>query len=256
MPKTFSDIVELSRYLRSPDGCPWDKKQTLLTLRQYILEEAYEVIQAIESEDNDEIVEELGDFLFQVVFASQIASEDGRFTVDEVIENLHSKLVRRHPHVFGDKKAKDADDAVKSWQNEKLKEKSGKKRLLDIPRSMPSLLRAQRVGEKASQVGFDWDDIQGVFNKVKEELSELEVELKSGNKIESEKELGDLLFSLVNLARHMGVDAETASHSATEKFMKRFNKLEDKALQLGKNLTEMSPDEMEKIWEDIKKEKV
>lgn len=254
MPKTFSDIVELSRYLRSPEGCPWDRKQTLQTLRQYILEEAYEVIQAIESEHNDEIVEELGDFLFQVVFASQIASEEGRFNLEDVIERLHNKLVRRHPHVFGEKKAKDSDEAVKSWQNEKLKEKSGKKKLLGIPRSMPSLLRAQRVGEKASQVGFDWDSIQGVLDKVKEELLELEVEIKKENKGNAEKELGDLFFSLVNLARHLGVDAETTSHRATEKFVKRFDKLEDKALELSKNLTEMSLDEMEKLWQEIKKE--
>lgn len=252
MSKTFSDIVELSKYLRSPDGCPWDKEQTLLTLRKYILEEAYEVIQAIESDDNDEIVEELGDFLFQVVFASQIASEDKRFDVEDVITKLHNKLVRRHPHVFGDKKAKDAGDAVKSWQNEKSKEKSGKKRLLDVPKSMPSLLRAQRVGEKVSQLGFDWGDIQGVLDKVKEEISELENELNKADMTGSQEELGDLFFSLVNLARHMGVDAETVSHNSTDKFIIRFNKLEDRASKLNKNLTDMSPDEMEKIWEDIK----
>lgn len=252
MSKTFSDIVELSKYLRSPDGCPWDKEQTLLTLRKYILEEAYEVIQAIESDDNDEIVEELGDFLFQVVFASQIASENKRFDVEDVITKLHNKLVRRHPHVFGDKKAKDAGDAVKSWQNEKSKEKSGKKRLLDVPKSMPSLLRAQRVGEKVSQLGFDWGDIQGVLDKVKEEISELENELNKADMTGSQEELGDLFFSLVNLARHMGVDAETVSHNSTDKFIIRFNKLEDRASKLNKNLTDMSPDEMEKIWEDIK----
>ncbi len=156
MKKNFNDLVELSKHLRSPEGCPWDREQSLDSVTPYIIEEAYEVVQAIELKDKDEIIEELGDLFFQVIFASQIASEDGEFDIEEVIDRLHNKLVRRHPHVFGDEKAKDAEEAIKTWHRQKLKEKSRKRRLLEIPRTMPSLLRAHRVGEKASQVGFDW----------------------------------------------------------------------------------------------------
>lgn len=253
MAKTFSDIVELSRYLRSPEGCPWDRKQTLESLRQYILEEAYEVIEAIESDDNTELVEELGDFLFQVVFASQIASEEGRFSVDDVISNLHNKLVRRHPHVFGENRAENADEAVKSWQSEKLKEKSEKKSLLDVPRGMPSLMRAQRVGEKASQAGFDWDDIRGVLDKIKEEITELESEIERQDKGKAKNELGDLIFAVVNLSRHLGADAETVSHRAVDKFSERFKKLEEKVSYKGKLVTDLDSSQLEEIWEEIKK---
>lgn len=253
MPKSFNDIVELSKYLRSPAGCPWDRKQTLESLRQYILEEAYEVIQAIESENSEDLIEELGDFLFQVVFASQIASEEGKFSIDDVITNLHEKLVRRHPHVFGEKKAENASEAVKSWHSEKLKEKSEDKSLLDVPRAMPSLLRAQRVGEKASQVGFDWEDIRGVIDKVREELDELEKEIKKKDKIRAHAELGDLLFSLVNLSRHLEADAETVSHGAVDKFVGRFKKLEKKVSGQNKKLTDLNTQELENIWSEVKK---
>ena len=252
MSKTFEDIVELSRYLRSPEGCPWDRKQTLFSLRTYILEEAYEVMEAIELDNTDEIIEELGDFLFQVVFASQIASEEGKFDVNDVINSLHEKLVRRHPHVFGEVKAQDAEEAIKSWQSQKLKEKTKNNRLLEIPRSMPSLLRAQRVGEKASQIGFDWSDISGVVSKVKEELEELEIEINNGNKDNAEKEFGDLIFALSNLSRHMKIDAELASQAAIDKFINRFNRVEDEVNSLNKKITDMSIDDLENIWQEVK----
>lgn len=254
MKKSFNDLVELARYLRSPEGCPWDREQSLNTVTPYIIEEAFETVQAIELKDKDEIIEELGDLFFQVIFASQIASEDGEFDINEVIDRLHNKLVRRHPHVFGDKKAKDAEEAIKTWHKQKLKEKSRKRRLLEIPKTMPSLLRAHRVGEKASQVGFDWKNPEEVLPKVKEELSELEVEIQNNNKPGIEKEWGDLLFSLVNLGRHLKLDAEKTTHRAIDGFIERFSKIEDKAEQLGKQLSDLSLQEMDELWDEVKTE--
>jgi len=251
--KTFDDIVSLARRLRAPGGCPWDREQTLESLRAYVLEEAYEVIQAIELGDTDGLVEELGDFLFQVVFISQIASEEGKFGIGDVTQRLHDKLIRRHPHVFGEKKAKDADEALRTWNAEKLKEKKGKADLEEIPRAMPSLMRAQRVGEKASRAGFDWSDVSSVFAKVKEELLELEREMEAGEKNRSREEWGDLVFSVVNLARHLDIDAETTSHGAVEKFIERFSRFEEKARAGEKEISTLSMEQMDEIWEEIKK---
>jgi len=250
--KTFEDIVSLSRRLRAPGGCPWDRKQTLESLRAYVLEEAYEVIQAIETGNTDELIEELGDFLFQVVFISQIASEESKFDIQDVTQRLHDKLVRRHPHVFGEKKAKDAEDALRTWNTEKLKEKKGKISLEEIPRAMPSLMRAQRVGDKAARVGFDWSDAFSVLSKVKEELAELEREMETGDKNRSREEWGDLVFSIAHLARHLDIDAETASHGAVEKFIKRFSLLEEKARAEKKDIKTLSVEWMEEIWEEVK----
>lgn len=252
MKNSFEDLVELSGYLRSPDGCPWDREQTLRTLKSYIIEEAYEVIQAIESGDINELIEELGDLLYQVVFASQIASDEGKFNIDDVVDQLHNKLVRRHPHVFGEEKAKDAEEAVKKWHSQKLKEKSRKRKLVEIPRAMPSLLRAQRVGDKASQVGFDWDNVVDVISKVKEELEELEREIEKGEKGNIEKEWGDLVFAIVNLGRHLKLDAESISHLAIDKFIDRFSKVEDKVKSQGKQLANLTLQEMDQIWEEVK----
>lgn len=254
MKKSFDDLVKLSRHLRSPEGCPWDREQTLETLRPYIIEEAYEVVQAIESEDREELIEELGDLFYEVLFASQIADESGEFDIYEVIDRLHTKLVRRHPHVFGEDKAANAEEAVKTWQRQKLKEKSRKRGLLHIPRTMPSLIRAQRVGEKASQVGFDWRCADEVMSKVKEELSELEDEIKNGEKKAIEREWGDLIFSLVNLGRHLKIDAEGAAHEAINGFIERFGRIEDKAEAQGKQLSELTLEEMDELWEEIKRE--
>lgn len=252
MKKNFNDLVALSKHLRSPEGCPWDREQTLETLRPYIIEEAYEVIQAIESGERDEIIEELGDLLFEVIFAAQIASEEGEFDIEEVTDRLHVKLVRRHPHVFGEEKAANAEEAIKTWHRQKLKEKSRKRRLLHIPRTMPSLLRAQRVGEKAAQVGFDWSEAGEVLDKVKEEVRELEAEINTGNEKGVEKEWGDLVFSLVNLARHLKLDSEGTAHKAIDGFIERFGKIEDLAESQGKQLADMNLEELDKLWEEVK----
>ena len=251
--KTFEDIVSLARRLRAPDGCPWDREQTLGSLRAYVLEEAYEVIQAIELGDTDDLIEELGDFLFQVVFISEIASEEGKFDVSDVTQRLHDKLIRRHPHVFGERKAEDAAEAVRSWNAEKLKEKKGKVALEEIPRAMPSLMRAQRVGEKAARAGFDWSDASSVLLKVKEELLELEREMEAGEKDRSREEWGDLVFSVVNLARHLDIDAETTSHGAVEKFVGRFSRLRGKSQAEKKEIKALSMEQMDEIWDKVKK---
>lgn len=252
MKKNFDDLINLSKYLRGPDGCPWDKEQNLQTLKSFVLEEAYEVIQAIESEDRDEIIEELGDLFFQVIFACQISSDEGNFNIDDIINQLHNKLVRRHPHVFGEQKAKNAEQAVKRWQSEKLKEKKRKRTLLEIPRSMPALLRAQRVGEKASNVGFDWKSAAEVLDKIEEEIVELKDEMKKGNKAGIEQEWGDLVFSIVNLGRHLKIDGESSAHIAINKFISRFAKIEDRAKEQGKQVSELTLEEMDIIWGEIK----
>lgn len=256
MKKNFDDLVELSRYLRSPEGCPWDREQSLDSVTPYIIEEAFEVVQAIDQKDKDEIIEELGDLFFQVIFASQIASDEGEFDISDVIDRLHNKLVRRHPHVFGDEKAKDAEEAIKTWHKQKLKEKSRKRRLLEIPQTMPSLLRAHRVSEKASQVGFDWKSVDEVLPKVKEELSELQVEIENNNREGIEKEWGDLVFSLVNLGRHLKLDSEKTTHRAIDGFISRFSKVEDKAEDKGKQLSDLTIEEMDELWEEVKSEGV
>ncbi len=254
MKKSFEDLVELSKFLRSPEGCPWDREQTLNTLRTFILEEAHEVIQAIEMNDIEELKEELGDLLYQILFTSQICNEEGKFTVEGVLNQLYYKLIRRHPHVFGEEKAKDAEEAVKRWHGEKLKEKTRKRNLLQIPRSLPALLRAQRVGEKASQVGFDWEKTQDVIVKVKEELEELQKAISSNEQNSIEKEWGDLIFSLVNLARFLKIDAEVSAHKAIDVFIERFNRIEEKAKDMDKTLSELTLKEMDELWEEAKKE--
>jgi len=254
MKKSFEDLVELSKYLRSPQGCPWDREQTLNTLRTFILEEAHEVIQAIELNDREELKEELGDLLYQILFTSQICNEEGEFTVEDVVNQLYYKLVRRHPHVFGEEKAKDAEEAVKRWHGEKLKEKTRKRNLLQIPRSLPALLRAQRVGEKASQVGFDWEKTQDVIKKVKEELGELQKAIQTNEQNLIEKEWGDLIFSLVNLARFLKIDAEVSAHKAIDVFIERFQRIEENAKDIDKTLSELTLKEMDELWEEVKRE--
>jgi len=255
--KSFSDLVELMDTLRGEGGCPWDKEQTRESLKPYLLEETYEVLDAIEKDDLDMIVEELGDVLLQVVFHSQIAKEDGEFDINEVISSIVNKLIVRHPHVFGDVKATSESGALKSWEASKREQKgmdNYTQALIDIPAALPSLMRAYKVQQKAALAGFDWDNVEDVFSKVYEEAEEVREVYKTGQIGIIEEEIGDLLFSVVNISRFLKVQPELALKVTTEKFIKRFRYIEETALQSGKKLDKMSLQEMDKLWNEAKQQ--
>jgi len=228
--QTYPRLVELMQRLLAPDGCPWDREQSYASLRRYVLEEAAEVVDAIDREDHDELRDELGDLLLQGVFLGELARRDGHFGPDDVVDSIVSKLVRRHPHVFGDVEVDGADEVLGNWERIKAAERkrSGNKTgvLGSIPRSLPALVRAQRIGDKAGSVGFDWPDIGGPRAKAAEELAELDEAIAAGDAERIEDELGDSLFALVNIARHVNVDAEAALRRANEKFVRRFGYVE------------------------------
>jgi MazG family protein len=224
---TLARLVGVMRRLLGPGGCPWDREQTYKTLRKYVLEEACEVIDAIDSDDRGALREELGDLLLQVVFQAELARTEGGFAIDDVIEGIVNKLVTRHPHVFGTLgAASDADEALRNWEKLKAKEKGRRGLLASVPRSMPALTRAQRIGEKVSRVGFDWPDARGSRAKAAEELVELDDAIAAGKVEAIEEEMGDVLFALVNLSRHLDVDAEGALRRASDKFTRRFAHVE------------------------------
>lgn len=233
--QTFPRLVELMQRLLAPDGCPWDREQTLTTLRRYVLEEACEVIDAIDSGDRKELCTELGDLLLQVVFQAELARVEGAFGPDDVVAAICEKLVRRHPHVFGDESAKDASEVLQNWERIKARERAGKPDkkgvLSGVARSLPALTRAQRVGEKVARVGFDWPDARGSRAKVAEEIAELDAAIASDDKDRIEAELGDVFFALVNLARHTDVDAEGALRRTIDKFTKRFDHVEARVVE-------------------------
>jgi MazG family protein len=228
---TFPRLVELMQRLLADDGCPWDREQTFETLRKYALEEACEVIDAIDSGDREAIRGELGDLLLQVVFQAELGRKEGAFGPDDVVKSICDKLVRRHPHVFADVSVSGSDEVLTNW--ERIKATEGKKRtgvLAGVPRSLPALTRAQRVGEKVARVGFDWPDARGSREKVSEELGELDEAIASGDPKRIEEELGDALFALVNLSRHVSVDAEGALRRTIDKFTARFAHVEAKVV--------------------------
>ena len=229
---TLARLVALMQRLLAPEGCPWDREQTFETLRKYTLEEACEVIDAIDSGDRKAIQEELGDLLLQVVFQAELARREGAFAIDDVVSGIVDKLVRRHPHVFGHLSAKDADEVLRNWEKLKAVEKGGRGVLAGVPRSMPALTRAQRIGEKVARVGFDWDDAQGSRAKVTEEVGELDAAIASGDARRIEEELGDALFALVNLSRHLKVDAEGALRGTIDRFTTRFAHVEKRVKEL------------------------
>jgi tetrapyrrole methylase family protein/MazG family protein/ATP diphosphatase len=248
-------LVGLMQRLLAPDGCPWDREQTLATLVPYLVEETYEVVDALASGSVTDHREELGDLLLQVIFQSELRFTEGAFGIDDVARGIVTKLVRRHPHVFGEVKAQNADEALASWAKLKAEEKSkqGKKGALDgIPKSAPALLRASRAGEKAGAVGFDWPDATGPRRKIDEELGELDKALASGDKAQIESELGDVLFATVNLARKLGLDAESALRAATERFARRFAHLEETLASQGRAVRDASPEEQDRLWEAAK----
>jgi MazG family protein len=262
-------LVGLMQRLLAPDGCPWDREQTLATLIPYLVEETYEVVDAVESGDAAHHQEELGDLLLQVVFQAELRHAAGEFGIDDVARGIVSKLVRRHPHVFGEVKAETADQALASWARLKAEEKMARidkaraageagggahpvSALDGIPRSAPALLRASRAGEKASAAGFDWPDATGPRQKVQEELAELDEALSSGNRGRIAQEMGDTFFALVNLARKLGLDAESTLREATARFASRFAHLEQTLAAAGRSVRDASPEEQDRLWREAK----
>lgn len=245
----------LMRRLRAPGGCPWDAEQTHESLKRYLLEETYEVMEAIDSRSTKMLKEELGDLLLQAVFHSVIAEENGEFTMDDVLQILCDKLIRRHPHVFSDLQVDSIDELVANWERIK-KEEKGLERvsaLSGVPPHLPALLRAQKISEKASRVGFDWDHVDPVFGKVLEELKELEETLFSRDQERMEAELGDLLFAIVNLGRFLSINPEDALRKTIARFVKRFNHVEHCLHSQGKSLQDASLEQMDELWEEAKK---
>lgn len=249
-------LMGLMQRLLAPDGCPWDREQTLETLVPYLVEETYEVVDALASGDIDNHREELGDLLLQIAFQSELRFAEGKFGIDDVARGIVAKLVRRHPHVFGDVVAKDAGDVLANWAKLKAAEKAekGKHGALDgIPQSAPALLRATRAGEKAGAVGFDWPDAAGPRAKVDEELREFDEARAGGDRAEMQRELGDLLFATVNLARKLGLDAEQALREATDRFGRRFGHVERTLAAEGRAVADAPPDEQERLWASAKR---
>lgn len=250
--KEFNEFVETIKKLRSPEGCPWDREQTMESLKPYLLEESYEVIDAMEK-GGEELKGELGDLLLQIVFQSIIAEEKKEFTIKDVVEKINEKMIRRHPHVFQDKNiAKNTEEVLVNWEKIKKEEKEHKDRksILDgIPKSFPALLRAEKLQKKASKVGFDWKKVDDVKEKVVEEIEEFLMELEKNSREKMEEELGDLMFSLVNLARHLKINPEICLNKASDKFEKRFKYVEEKC-DFSKKV---EIDEMEKYWNEAKK---
>ncbi len=243
-------LREIMARLRGEGGCPWDRKQTFHTLRPFVIEEAYEVADAIDREDWEGLKEELGDLLFHIVFLSRVAEERGLFDIYEVIDGVADKMIRRHPHVFGNWKVKGSKEVEINWQRLKEREK-GRSSILDgIPRALPALIRAHKITRRASRVGFDWRDPEGVMEKVEEELRELRDAMARKENVK--EEVGDLLFSMVNLSRFIGVDPEEALHKACDRFEQRFRYIEGRLKAQGKPLEEASLEEMDKLWDEAK----
>ena len=233
--------------------CPWDRKQTNESLRPNTIEEVYELCDALIGNDIPNIKKELGDVLLHVLFYAKIADEQGQFDIADVADALNAKLIFRHPHVFGDVNVKDAHDVEQNWEQIKLKEKGGNKTVLaGVPTALPSMIKANRIQEKAANVGFDWDEHSQVWDKVKEEIIELSQEMAQMDKAKMEKEMGDVFFSLINASRLYGIDPENALEKTNKKFINRFNYLETKAANLGKSLKEMTLEEMDEIWNEAK----
>ncbi len=249
--KNFERLMNIMDELR--EKCPWDKKQTIQTLRTMTIEETYELADAIITENWNEIKEELGDVLLHIIFYAKIATEQNRFTLNDVIETICNKLIKRHPHIYGDVKVNNEEDVKKNWEKIKLNE--GKKSVLDgVPGSLPAVVKAIRVQEKVKQVGFEWHNKEDVWLKVEEETKELHEAIAAGNKENAEEEFGDLLFSLINYARFLNIDAENALEKTNKKFIHRFKRMESIAAEQNKKLHDMKLEEMDAIWNIVKKE--
>jgi len=248
-------LLDLVTRLRAPDGCPWDREQKLADIRAYLLEEAHETAAAIDTGDWSELAEELGDLLFQVAFIGRLAEEAGAFSLSQVVDRVHHKMVARHPHVFGDESLADAQAVRQAWERRKLKEEPGRASLLaGVPTSLPALLAAYRLTQKAAGVGFDWPDAGAVLKKVDEETAELRDALAVGNRDAMREEVGDLLFTLANLARKLDLDPEAALAGTNRKFRHRFGQVEKGLAARGKNTAEATLEEMDALWEAAKGE--
>ena len=265
----FEKLVAVQARLRAPKGCPWDREQTHETLRTYLIEEAYEVLDALEAGDDLKFADELGDLLLQVLFHADIAREDGRFDVVDVIRAIHDKMIRRHPHVFGDVTAKNSAEVLRNWERIKAKERADEKSgrgkvaagdaarepasLLDgVSRHMPATMEGFQLTRKAARAGFDWEDARGVMEKIREEIGELERALPGAGSQEAEEELGDLLFAAVNLARFLKIDPEIALKQANAKFISRFHAMEEMARDTGRVFADVPREEMERLWDVAK----
>ena len=258
----FERLVQLMRTLRSPDGCAWDREQTLETLRPFVLEEAYEVVDAIDRGDPTALCDELGDLLLEAVFVAQICADEGQFTIADAADAINAKLVRRHPHVFGDGATTDGStlsptEVKEQWEQIKTRERAGKptrETLLDgIPESLPALLRAARIGARTANVGFDWDQAGDVLKKVDEEMTELKGAMAAADADHVEEELGDLLFTVANLARKLRIDPESALRAANNKFTRRFRAVEQRLTADGRSLHDATNDELEREWQAVKR---
>src|SRR5438270_1911637 len=252
--RSFDELVVLMTKLRGPDGCPWDRKQTFESLKPFIVEESYEVVDAIDRGDRAALAEELGDFLLQAVFVAEITRAEGSFDIDDVITAIHDKLVRRHPHVFGEVEAKDAEQVLVNWEKLKNEERKAENKsvLAGVPQSLPALLKGSRLTEKAARVGFDWRRTEDVFSKIEEEIGELREAIASGDASHIEDEVGDLLFTIANIARKLNVNAEEALQSTNRKFSRRFESMESRVRETGRNVDQLSFEEMDALWDEAK----
>jgi tetrapyrrole methylase family protein/MazG family protein len=252
----LDELIKIMSALRGEKGCPWDREQTMESLKPFIVEETYEVLEAIDEKNPEAVKEELGDLLFQIVFQCQIAQEKGEFGMGDVIEKIGKKMISRHPHVFGDADYKTSAEVLVNWEVQKKKEGKQRESLLEgVPMTLPALLRAHRLQDRASRVGFDWDKIDDVMKKLEEEISEFREAIKKKEERAIEEELGDLLFMLVNISRFIGVNPEDALRKTISKFISRFRYIEMAAADAGKALSEMSLAEMDALWDEAKKQK-
>ena len=245
---TLNDLRDLVARLRGEQGCPWDRKQTLDSLKIYLLEEAYELAEALDRKAAGEVKEELGDLFFQIVFLSRLYEEEGVFDLNQVMDAIYRKMIRRHPHVFGNKKWEKAEEVVQGWQDIKAEEKKGQDAFESIPENLPALLKAHRISQRAANLGFDWPDLKGVLEKVREELNELEEAVQKNNLDSAREELGDLLFTLVNLGRFLEFPAENALRNTIQKFLKRFRLMTDDPRFKNQGPPFLPIEEWEKLW--------
>ena len=251
----FQDLIEIMKLLRSEKGCPWDREQTHQSLKKYLIEETYEVLEAIDQEDREKTCDELGDLLLQIVFHARIAEDEGKYDMNDIITGICRKMILRHEHVFGENKADTADEVVDRWEAIKKKEKGLQSQtgvLKDVPSNLPALMRSYKVQQKAAQVGFDWDNIDDVFKKIYEEIQELKDVYTSKNVVRISDEIGDVLFSVVNLSRYLKVHPELALTGTINKFIKRFEFIEVESIRQGRKLEEMSLSEMDELWNKAK----